>query len=307
MKRKELKQHLYEYLPFNEQEERDLKVIIDALASEWEKKSGRNALFALEGCGEELFVRENLAMHMTASAWVVSPDRKHVLMAYHNLYHSWAWLGGHADGEADLMEVARREVMEESGVKNVRPLMNTIFSVEILTVDGHEKRGKYVPSHLHLNVTYLFEADMDEELRVKEDENSAVGWIPVEEVAERVSEPWMMKRIYAKLMKKAEQLESMKRILLCADDEPTVFAVPDAVAEHLDDYCEEFIQWMQTSPDAERYREPLGGIFALCYGETDFIRYLNEHVFPEQRSFAVQRWIEEGLAEEYKDLPYYCF
>ena len=172
---------------------------------------------------------------------------------------------------------------------------------------NEEKRGKYVPSHLHLNVTYLFEADMDEELRVKADENSAVGWIPAEEVAGRVSEPWMMKRIYAKLMKKAEQLESMKRILLCADDAPTLFAVPDAAAEHLDDYCEEFIQWMQTSPDAERYREMHGDVVGLCFWETDFIRYLNEHVFPEQRSFAVQRWIEEGLAEEYKDLPYYCF
>ena len=102
------------------------------------------------------------------------------------------------------MEVARREVMEESGVKNVRPLMNAIFSVEVLPVFGHVKRGKYVSTHLHLNVTYLFEADMDETLKVKADENSAVGWIPVEEVPQKVSEPWMMERIYSKLIEKAE-------------------------------------------------------------------------------------------------------
>ena len=100
---------------------------------------------------------------MTASAWVVNKDRSKILLAYHNIYDSWAWLGGHADGEKDLLKVALKEVAEESGVKNIKPVSEDILSVEILTVDGHEKKGVYVPSHLHLNVTYLIEADDTEQ------------------------------------------------------------------------------------------------------------------------------------------------
>ena len=177
------------YIPCNEQEEKDKAEIL-----RW-----------LETGGAEIYTRKNRAAHMTASAWVVDPDRRYVLMAYHNLYKSWAWLGGHADGECDLRAVARREAEEESGIAGLREL-GDILSLEILTVDGHEKRGEYVSSHLHLNVTYLFEADMDGALAVKPDENSAVGWIRMDELEKRVSEPWMMERIYRKLREKSENI-----------------------------------------------------------------------------------------------------
>ena len=96
---------------------------------------------------------------MTASSWLLNATHDKVLMIYHNIYHSWAWTGGHADGDRDLLAVAKREAMEETGVTEIRVISEDIFSLEILTVDGHEKRGVYVPSHLHLNVTYLLEAD----------------------------------------------------------------------------------------------------------------------------------------------------
>ena len=112
---------------------------------------------------DDLLCRTNEAAHFTASSWIVNPARDRVLMAYHNIYDSWSWTGGHADGEKDLLKVALKEVAEESGVKNIKPVSEDILSVEILTVDGHEKKGVYVPSHLHLNVTYLIEADDTEQ------------------------------------------------------------------------------------------------------------------------------------------------
>ena len=136
---------------------------------------------------------------MTASAWVVSPDRQKVLMAYHNLYDSWAWLGGHADGDADMLAVALKEVREESGLKNVRPLTEDIFSLEILAVTGHEKKGQFVSSHLHLNVTYLLEADPADPVRCKEDENKAVGWFTLDGAIAASKEPWFQERVYQKL------------------------------------------------------------------------------------------------------------
>lgn len=170
------------FRPWNEQEARD-----------------RAELLRRMEAGEPLLTRDNPAAHLTASAWVVSPDRRLILMAYHNIYRSWSWLGGHADGEADLAAVALREVREESGLTQVRLLSPEIFSLEILTVDGHEKRGVYLSSHLHLNVTYLVEAGNAGQTRCKPDENSRVGWFPVEEAAAASSEPWFRERIYSKL------------------------------------------------------------------------------------------------------------
>ena len=184
-----LTQQLTQYRPWNEQEETDRRELLRQLES-----------------GEDLYTRSNAAAHLTASAWVVSPDRQQVLMAYHNLYDSWAWLGGHADGERDLLAVALREVREESGLTDVRPITEDIYSLEILSVDGHEKRGAYVPSHLHLNVTYLVEADEEERLRVKEDENSGVAWFTPEAALAASTEPWFVERVYRKLNEKVQKL-----------------------------------------------------------------------------------------------------
>ena len=184
----ELWKQLERYTPYNEQEERD-RALLRALREE-----------------ENVFTRENDRMHMTASAWVTNEAHDGVLMAYHNIYDSWAWLGGHADGEEDLLAVALREVREESGVKHARPASENIFSLEVLTVDGHEKRGAYVSSHLHLNVTYLLIADDSDALTVKPDENSGVRWFTPEGAIEASSEPWFRERIYKKLNAKLAAL-----------------------------------------------------------------------------------------------------
>ena len=101
---------------------------------------------------------------------------------------------------------ALREVKEESGLTAVRPVREDLFSLEILTVDGHEKRGAYVPSHLHLNVTYLLEAEDGQSLRNKPDENQAVAWFGREEAVAASSEPWFRERIYRKLNEKLAAL-----------------------------------------------------------------------------------------------------
>ena len=186
--------NLYEqikaYHPVNPQEEADQKLLLSMMETQ-----------------KDLFIRETLDAHFTASAWVVNADRSKVLMAYHNLYDSWAWLGGHADGQQDLLAVALKEAKEESGAEHIRPVTEEIFSLEILPVYGHEKKGKYVPTHLHLNLTYLLEANESDDLQEKPDENSAVAWIPVELIPERSTEPWFVERIYSKLCDKVRNMK----------------------------------------------------------------------------------------------------
>ena len=177
-----IRNDIAQYVPDNEQEARDQAVILHFLDT-----------------NDDAFLRTNTIAHMTASAWVVNPARTKVLMIYHKIYDSWSWAGGHADGDEDLLAVALREVREETGVRHVRPVSEDIFSLEVLTVDGHEKRGEYVPSHLHLNVTYLLEADEHDALHIREEENSGVRWFTLNDALKASSEPWFVERIYKKL------------------------------------------------------------------------------------------------------------
>ena len=178
------------FIPFNEQEEKDKEFILSCLETM-----------------DNIFTRDNRIAHMTASGWIVNPQRTKVLMAYHKIYDSWAWLGGHADGERDLLQVALKEAKEESGLQHVRPVTEDIFSLEVLTVDGHIKRGEYVSSHLHLNVSFLLEADENEMLACKPDENSDVAWFTFEEALQASTEEWIIKNIYSKLNGKLVEMK----------------------------------------------------------------------------------------------------
>ena len=174
------------YKPVNEQEECDKEQMLQYMR-----------------CNDNYLDRADQIAHFTASMWTVNKERTKTLMVYHNLYDSWSWIGGHADGMEDLCSVAMRELQEETGVKNASLVSREIFSLETLTVNGHIKKGNYVPSHLHFNVTYLAEADEKETLIVNEEENQAVKWWTLEEALKVSDEPWMIERIYKKLIEKS--------------------------------------------------------------------------------------------------------
>lgn len=235
-----LYQDIASYHPFNEQEAADRHVMLRAL------KTNRFC-----------FDRKSQA-HFTCSAWVVNPEKTQTIMVFHNIYNSWSWIGGHADGCSDLAAVALRELREETGVEHARIVSpwecvdrpsrrpnadkkakastneisnemasakeipnevvnasapsptSPLFSLEVLTVDGHEKNNRYISSHLHLNVTYLVEVDPSEALRVKPDENSGVKWVSLDQALNMSDEPWIRERIYAKLLAKLNLLKHLR-------------------------------------------------------------------------------------------------
>lgn len=179
-----LRQEIENYLPYNNEESKDKDIILKYM-----------------DVFDDVLTRKNEIGHLTSSCWIVNKDKTKVLMIYHNIYDSWSWTGGHADGDDNLLHVALKEAKEETGLKNVESLYDGIFSLEVIGVDGHIKKGEYVSSHIHLNITYLLSADEDEATHIKEDENSAVKWFNLDEAVSASNEPYM-KKIYKKLNEK---------------------------------------------------------------------------------------------------------
>lgn len=158
--------------------------------------------------GGGILFRECRAAHTTASSMIFNKTRDKVLMVYHHIYQSYSWTGGHSDGEEDFLKTAVKEAKEETGLKTLKLIsfdsrlpQFQVASVDVLTVDSHIKNGKHVAAHLHLNVTYLFEADENEPVFIKPDENSDVCWLPVNALEQWVKEENMMP-IYEKLIKR---------------------------------------------------------------------------------------------------------
>lgn len=163
-----------------------------------QEEADKKRMLAFLLANDDALLRTNTIAHFTASSWIYNEDRSKSLLVYHNIYDSWSWTGGHADGDADLLRVALKEAIEETGVKNFDVLSEEPLSLEIITVDGHEKKGVFVPSHLHMNVTFALMADEKEKLVVCEGENKDVKWFDNSKIPEAVSEPWMLQRIYRK-------------------------------------------------------------------------------------------------------------
>ena len=133
------------YEPVNEQETRDKEIMLKYLAS-----------------GEDCLTRENLSAHFTTSIWTVNKERTKTLMVYHNLYDSWSWIGGHADGMEDLCAVALKELQEETGYKagKIEKL------VDFFTSPGVVKEKIYI--YMASDLTFVGQhLDEDEYLNVK--------------------------------------------------------------------------------------------------------------------------------------------
>ena len=178
-----LRQKIENYIPFNEQEERDKDQFLNFIDT-----------------FDDVLTRNNIFGHFSASAFVVNKERNKMVVVYHIINDGWIYPGGHADGEEDFLSVAVREVEEETGLK-VKVLDENIYAIQSAPVKGHIKRGKYVSSHLHFDVLYIMEADDKIPLIYREDESKGVKWIPFEE-ADNKTMCDFIRPIHKKLIKK---------------------------------------------------------------------------------------------------------
>lgn len=123
------------------------------------------------------YKRERLGGHFTASAWIVNRKRTHTLLTLHRKLGRWLQLGGHADGDEDLLAVAMKEAEEESGLKSLSYVDKTIFDLDKHIIP----KRPHVPEHFHFDVRYILEADLKEPL-IKSDESISLAWVAFDSV-----------------------------------------------------------------------------------------------------------------------------
>ena len=185
-----IKEQIDKYIPENEQEREDKEFFIRFI-NEF----------------DDVLTRKNPYGHISSSAFVVNEDFNKALVVNHNIFGGYIYPGGHADGCHDLIKVAKKEVKEETGI-SVKPLNKDIFSIQVLPIKGHVKKGKYVSAHVHFDVLYLMVAKNEDmnKIKIKKDENSNVKFVKLDETYGNKMVDWI-RPINEKIVQKVRGLK----------------------------------------------------------------------------------------------------
>lgn len=136
------------------------------------------------------FERDNYYGHFTGSAWILDRRHDYVLMTHHGKFNLWLQLGGHSDGDPNTLQVALREIEEESGLKNTKLLKEGIFDIDIHMLEPCKDQ----PAHYHFDVRFIFEADINEPIIIS-NESKDLKWVKLDEVEKYNNYEEMMRMV----------------------------------------------------------------------------------------------------------------
>ena len=125
----------------------------------------------------DCFERSLLCGHVTGSAWLVNAGKDSVLLTHHRKLDRWMQLGGHADGDSDILRVALKEAAEESGIEGIVALRPSIFDLDVHEIPA---RGE-VPAHYHYDLRFALLAPAGCLLKVSE-ESHEIAWVALDEI-----------------------------------------------------------------------------------------------------------------------------
>ena len=155
MHRSMLLKKLHTYQPNNPEEQTSKKQMIDFIQQH-----------------EDCFERSLEEGHITGSAWLLNKDKTKALLMHHTKLDSWFQLGGHCDGDPDVLHVAIKEAQEESGIKHIQPLSEEIFDIDIHLIPESSK----AKAHYHYDVRFLLHVTSDDTI-VQNRESKELRWI----------------------------------------------------------------------------------------------------------------------------------
>lgn len=132
---------------------------------------------------EDCFKRELSIGHVTGSAWILDKSHQFVLLTHHRKLDKWFQPGGHCDGDNNILNVALKEAVEETGLADIQALNTEIFDVDIHLIPASGvSQGKVIAAHFHYDIRFLFEADKDIPLIISEESND-LAWVEISNVA----------------------------------------------------------------------------------------------------------------------------
>ncbi|MGA7615881.1 MAG: NUDIX domain-containing protein [Thermoanaerobaculia bacterium] len=144
----------------------------------------RDAMVRLAETAPSSFSREHFFPgHFTASAFVVD-DARRLLLHHHRRLDRWLQLGGHIEEGESLLDAARREALEESGLETITPVDGRILDLDIHPIPA----GRGEPPHLHFDVRFLFTTPEPESIRTSADESVELRWFDLDEASKRLGE-----------------------------------------------------------------------------------------------------------------------
>ena len=124
----------------------------------------------------DAFHRSCLEGHFTASALLLNKDMSKALLMHHTKLDKWFQLGGHCDGDSNVLAVALKEAQEESGIVKIEPVYRDIFDIDIHKIPKFNKD----PEHLHFDIRFLLKVTSDETV-IQNKESKELKWFGKDE------------------------------------------------------------------------------------------------------------------------------
>ncbi|MES2607960.1 MAG: NUDIX hydrolase [Pseudomonadota bacterium] len=132
----------------------------------------KNDMLSFIDANENCFERSLEIGHITGSAWLLNKAGDKALLMHHKKLDKWLQLGGHADGETDILAVALKEAQEESGITSIEPVMNAIFDIDVHKIPAYG----IIKEHFHYDVRFLLKVTSDEDISINSESNE-LRWI----------------------------------------------------------------------------------------------------------------------------------
>ncbi len=142
--------------------------------------------------------------HITGAAWILSADRRRCLLTHHRKLNRWLQLGGHADGQSQVEEVALREAREESGLNqfDLIPIHGMLMPLDVdvhLIPARYDAAGQLIEdAHEHHDVRFLLIAHAGQEI-CRSNESHDLAWFTPAEVQQRTDEESVLRMLYKAL------------------------------------------------------------------------------------------------------------
>lgn len=118
------------------------------------------------------FKRSLAIGHITASSWLLDKNMERSLLMHHVKLNKWLQLGGHCDGDSDVLAMAIKETQEESGIVDIIAVNEDIFDLDVHLIPGNAKEA----AHYHYDVRFLLKVNSNEEVQNNAESNE-LRWI----------------------------------------------------------------------------------------------------------------------------------